>query len=238
MEIGLKIYPEDLDYAKKLARYCDFFEVTAIPGSDFRKLKLLGKPFTIHTIHSKWGFNTANPEKESTINRKGISVAEDAADILDADTIVVHPGYLESAGCSITTTIKTIRRLDKRFAVENLPPSTKGFVHVGCSLKELHKILSATKKRLCLDFPHAAEFAYQNGLDYTHFIKRLMRFSPEYFHISDTNIQDKRDLHLHLKEGDLRLDYFKDILPKDARVVLETAHEFRKQHKDIQVLRD
>ncbi len=238
MEIGIKIYPEDIAYAKKLSRYCDFFEVTAIPGSDFRALKSLKRPITIHAIHSKWGFNPANPEKQHTINKKGIEIAKKAADLLDAETIVIHPGYIESAACSITETIRTIKRLDKRFTVENLPPSTGGFDHVGGSLKELKKILTTTKKSLCLDFPHAAEFAYQNRLDYIGFIKRMMRFKPKYFHISDTKIQDKKDMHLHLKEGNLKMEYFKDIVPDDARIVLETAHEFRKQHRDIDILRE
>ncbi|MBW2971561.1 hypothetical protein KY359_00865, partial [Candidatus Woesearchaeota archaeon] len=41
MEIGIKIFPEDLAYAKKIVRYADFIEVTAIPGSNFRALKCL-----------------------------------------------------------------------------------------------------------------------------------------------------------------------------------------------------
>ena len=91
---------------------------------------------------------------------------------------------------------------------------------------------------MCLDFPHAAEYAHSIGEPYTNFIRGLLRLRPKYFHISDTRIQNKRDLHLHLKDGNLRIEYLKDLVPEDAKIVIETAHYFRKQHKDIDILRN
>lgn len=236
MKIGVKIFPEDLAYAKRIARYCDFFEVMAVPESNFRALKALGRPFTIHTIHSRWGFNPADPDKKK-INILGVETAKKAADILHADTIVVHPGELETDKCSIENSIRLLSRLDSRFIVENMPAFSGCFPHVGGSIEDILRIREKTKKGMCLDFPHAAEFAHQNHIYYIDFVKQLLSIKPRYFHISDTRLQDRKDLHLHLKEGNLRFWYFEKILPKDARIALETAHEFRKQHRDISLLR-
>ncbi|MBU2561314.1 MAG: sugar phosphate isomerase/epimerase [Nanoarchaeota archaeon] len=238
MDIGIKIYPEDLEYAKRIAKYCDFFEVTAIPKSNFRALKAIKRPFTVHTIHSHWGFNPADPAKKDTINRVGVETAKKAADILGAETIVVHPGYLEDKTCSIKHTISFIKRIDSRFVVENMPALGPGGKRIGGSLSEMRSILRDTRKSMCLDFPHAAEYAHHHGLDYIQFIKRLMALKPRYFHISDTRIQNRKDLHLHMKEGNLRLWYFEKLIPKGGRLLIETAHEFRKQHRDIALLRE
>ncbi|MBW2971850.1 sugar phosphate isomerase/epimerase, partial [Candidatus Woesearchaeota archaeon] len=239
MEIGIKIFPEDLAYAKKIVRYADFIEVTAIPGSNFRALKCLKKPFTIHTIHSRWGFNSADPEKKLTINRKGIETAKKAADILDADTIIIHPGYIEDRDCSLKQAISVIRPLDRRFIVENMPKYTKGRLHVGASLQQIKRIRQGTGKGMCLDFPHAAEYAHQSGIYYIDFIKKLLELKPRYYHISDTRIQNKKDLHLHLKDGNLRIKYLESIIPEPdrSRLLIETSHDFMKQHRDITLLR-
>jgi endonuclease IV len=237
MEIGIKIYPEDLSYAKRISRYCNFFEVMAVPESNFRSLKSIKKPFTIHTIHSHWGFNPANPEKHE-LNSLAVDTAKKAADILDADTIVVHPGYLESDRCSLKSAIRFIKAIDSRFIVENMPAQNGfGIPNIGGKLKEMKNILKKTKKSMCLDFPHAAEYAHKNHIYYLDFIRKMMNLKPRYFHISDTRIQNKRDLHLHMKEGNLKLKYFEKIVPKDSRLLIETAHEFRKQHNDILFLK-
>ena len=237
MEIGIKIYPEDIDYAKRIEKYCDFFEVMAVPDSDFRHLKRLKNPITIHAIHSRWGFNPADPEKHE-LNSLGVEAANNAADILDSDTIVIHPGYIESRRCSLKNVISFIKPLGSRFIVENMPAKNcYGMKNIGGSLREMKTILNKTKKRMCLDFPHAAEYAHKNHIYYIDFIKRLMKLNPSYFHISDTRIQNKKDLHLHLKEGNLKLWYFENIIPKDSRLLIETAHDFRKQHDEILFLK-
>ena len=237
MEIGIKIFPEDLNYAKRIARYCDFFEVMAIPRSNFRSLKCLGKPFTIHTIHGNFGFNPADPEKDRK-NRLGVETAAKAADILDADKIVVHPGWKENGRCSIENSISFISKLDSRFIVENMPALKKGAPHFGGSIHEIKRILNKTGKGMCLDFAHAAEFAYNYHMDYIKFIKSMMKLKPMYFHISDTKIRTKKDMHLHLREGTLKILYLESIIPENSRLLIETAHEFRKQHKDISFLRE
>ena len=66
----------------------------------------------------------------------------------------------------------------------------------------------------------------------------LLKLKPNYFHISDTKIQNRRDLHLHLKEGNLKFWYFEKIIPEKSRLLIETSHDFRKQHKDIKILRE
>lgn len=176
MEIGIKIFPEDFNYARRIKRYCDFLEVMAIPGSNFRRLRSLKIPFTIHCIHSHWGFNPANPLKNAEINKLGVETAAHAANVLGAERIVVHPGYLESRKCSLKNSIRFISRLDSRFIIENLPYlSGIGFINIGNSYRQVKKMMCRTGKGLCLDFPHAAEYAHRKGIYYIRFIKKLMR---------------------------------------------------------------
>jgi endonuclease IV len=237
MEIGIKIFPSDVAYGKKIAKYCDFLEVMAIPGTDFKKLRCFSKPMTIHTIHARWGVNLAD-SKKNKVNRLAVSTAIKAADILDAETIVIHPGQIENSYCDVDNAIKIISGLDSRFVIENMPHMAGSPPYVGGSYDELKMILREAKKSMCLDFPHAAIFALNNGLDYKRFIGKLMSLRPRYFHISDTRIKDRKDMHLHLKEGDLDLSYIEDILPDKCRVAIEDSHDFRKQHKDIEILRN
>lgn len=236
MEIGIKIFPKDFKYAERIARYCDFFEVTAIPGSNFRRLKQLKMPFTVHNIHNRWGFNLADQKKEK-FNKKGIVTSLRAAKILKSDIVVVHPGFIENKYCTLQNTIKQVSKLDNKFIIENVPAFTRGFPHIGASYSDLKEIISPTKKSICLDFAHAAEFAYFHNMDYIKFIKNLLKFKPTYFHISDTKLQTKKDMHLHLKEGDLNITYLENLVPKNGRILIETAHEFRKQHRDIASLK-
>jgi endonuclease IV len=237
MKIGVKIFPEDFEYAKKVAKYCDFFELMAIPGSDFKKIKELDKPFTIHCIHSRWGFNPADPAKKE-INAKGAKAASEAADILGADVIVIHPGYLETGDCSIDNAVSFLSALDSRFIIENMPEKEESHPHLGNSFDAISSMLKKTNKGICLDFAHAAAYAKFHGIDHINFIKKLTRFKPKYFHISDTRIETGEDLHLHLKEGDLKLLAIAKLIPKDSRILIETNQELKKQHQDILLLRE
>lgn len=237
MDIGIKIFPQDLAYAKRISRYCDFFEVMAIHGKDFRHLKAIGKPMTIHMMHARWGVNLADPKK-ARINRIAADTARKAADILSADTIVVHPGIIENSKCSVDDSINFIRGLDSRFIIENMPKMVGSCPVVGGSFEELRMMLKKTKKCMCLDFPHAAIYARCSGLEYILFIKKLLGLKPGYFHISDTRINDKKDMHLHLKEGDMNIRYLESLLPKDSRIAIENNHEFIRQHRDIDFLRN
>jgi endonuclease IV len=151
---------------------------------------------------------------------------------------VVHPGSISHRKCSTRRAIRFLKSLDKRFIIENLPGEGCDGRRIACSYRQMNNILKKTKKNMCLDFAHAAEYAYQNKKNYIDFIKKLLTLRPSYFHISDTRIQNKKDLHLHIKEGNLRLLYLEKLVPTDARITIETAHEFRQQHNDIMLLRE
>jgi len=236
MKVGIKIYPQDLEYAKKIAKYCDFFEVTAIPGSDFRSLKKLGKEFTIHNIHHDWDANPANPSRKK-LNAAGIAAAKEAADILGADSIVIHCGHIEDDGCSVESVLDTFSLLDSRFIIENVPAFTGRFKSIGGDFEEMNHILDKTGKKLCLDIAHAAAFALYDDMDYLGYIKKMLTLKPSYFHMSDTKVESKIDMHLHLKEGNLDIGKIKKMLPRSGRILLETGHDVEKQKQDIEILR-
>ncbi|MBW2964909.1 TIM barrel protein, partial [Candidatus Woesearchaeota archaeon] len=161
-----------------------------------------------------------------------------AADILGAEDVVVHPGSIEDRHCSTKNAVRFMRRLDDRFIIENLPGKGADGKRLGGSYWQMRSLLRKTGKGMCLDFAHAAEYAHQNKMDYIRFIKRMISLNPFYFHVSDTRLQTGKDLHLHLKEGNLRLFYLQKLVPAGARIAIETNHEFRKQHRDIMLLRE
>ncbi len=236
MKIGVKIFPQDLDYIPDIAKHCDFLEVMAIPGSDFKILKKFHENFSIHVAHERWGSNLANPVKKKT-NDICSKAASDAADILDADNIVIHPGFIESKSCTADEVIESLAKLDSRFIVENMPPfSMHDCQHIGSTVEELSRIMSASNKGLCLDVVHAACFAYKEKMDYLDFLKQLLKLKPKYFHIYNTK-EGIKDQHSHLKDGYLDIEKIVGILPDDAMLLLETPHGIKEQIEDVSRLR-
>jgi len=237
MDIGVKTYPQNWRYVSRLSRYCDFFEIMAVPDKDYSIFNDIDKPFTIHAIHSHWGVNLADPKKRK-INLLAVKSADKAARALGADTIVIHPGHIENGMCSEAHSVRFLKKLDSRFIVENMPQLKGGKAHVGSSFDELQRILDETGKRFCLDFAHASEYAYAHDMDYARFVKRLMLLKPKYFHVSDTRIGQGVDMHLHLGDGNLKLGYFLSLVPKRCQMVIENSHDFHKKLKDIEILRN
>ncbi|MBU4242495.1 MAG: hypothetical protein KKF52_04660, partial [Nanoarchaeota archaeon] len=83
---------------------------------------------------------------------------------------------------------------------------------------------------------HAALSAPMLKVDYKKFVKSFMKLKPKYFHMCGGNVL-KHDDHHPLMEGNYDQNYFKSLLPKKGRVILETPHNVQKHIQDINFLK-
>ena len=242
IKVGVKIWRVEPDLKELVERgRPDFIETMAIAGEDYRPLKDYGLPVTIHAEHIYFGVNQADPLLQEK-NARSLDFAIQTADMLGSDVIVLHPGCLMNHGCSMQAAIDFIRGArDPRIVVENMPNyiSADGRIpNVGRNIEEMRQILSATKAGFCLDIDHAAVAAADSGLDYMKVIREFMALKPDYFHVSDTTLKSKQGDHMHLGEGGLDLLGIKSLLPKGARVALETPVDVDGRIRDIEFMRE
>ncbi len=245
MKIGLKFFPNNRDYLKRLLPKAgvDFIELMAIQGEDFGLFGKLGIPVNLHCEHQDFGVNFANPEKEK-VNAAALNFALGLADKLGSRYIVVHPGYMENKRCSFAENIRFLNGFnDKRILIENLPHFSgkrKGTkkLFMGNSPEEIKDIMKGTGVGFCLDFGHAAVAAHRNGTDYIKTAHRFMKLKPAYFHISDNDLS--RDTHKNLGDGSLDIEAFCRMIrgKKNLWVAIETVHFTKKQINDVNVLRE
>jgi len=240
MKIGLKVWtPEQ---AVEMIEKCrpDFIETMAIESETYNKLKNYDIPFTIHMEHMKFGVNLADPNKKDR-NKLAMGFAIDTADMLDAKTIVVHLGFLDNKNCNLDVAMEFLNGFDdKRIVFENMPyyPLVGVKKTELCSnLTDIRKAIENTNKGFCLDFGHAAAGAYGLGIDYMKMVRDLMKLKPRYFHFHDSLIKVTTDKHLHLGGGELDIQAFKSMLPKDAWVALETPMDIKGRINDIKFMK-
>jgi len=239
MKIGIKLYNPDFRYLKKIIDYVDFIELTAQRGKDYSFLKDFDIPFTLHNEHWAFGVNPANSKLHER-NIESTAFSLDLANRINAKFIVIHPGFIEKYHCSRKTAMDFLKELDSRFVVENMPgrlPLHMKAETIGAKFEDIRKILQVTGKRFCLDFGHAAATACILGIDHVEFISKVLKLKPAYFHISDSNTESKTDEHLHLGMGNLNIRAFKNMIPSDSWVVIETFPDFEQQLKDITFMR-
>lgn len=247
LQVGLKFWPADMREFMAGPRYeevlgmIDFVEIMAIRGEDISFLEGFSKPITVHCMHSYPGFffNPGNPSKKKE-NRNLLDFALKSADTLGSDIIVVHPGFLEK-GSSPEAAGEFLKSFkDSRIRIETMPFETEGMAHLGRDPEGMGKILRISGKGLCLDLSHAFESSLAHGRDGMEFIREFLGMGPDYFHISDTDVDRAGrpvEFHKHLGEGMLDMMAMRDALPEGARVCLETPMDLDGRVRDIKFLR-
>jgi len=235
MDIGIKLYSEDLPMVEQFVDAADFMEIMIEPDFPYSGLKEYDIPYTIHAPHHKFKVNLADPELlESNLRR--VNQATEAADFLDADWVIVHPGEIANQNCSLGAVNTFLEEIsDDRVIVENMPyRSTEK--HVGHTPGELKELLKHSPG-ICLDFAHAA--VVEAGEDYHRIVEELAKLEPKLFHISDSHSDSGRDQHIALGDGDLELDYFKKIIKasESKKVTIETPPDRRRHLEEIGFLR-
>ena len=237
-KFGLKLYSNDLLNAPDLIGECaefvssvadSFIELMIVPGSsmeDLGKIKeqLSGIEVRVHAPHDGMGFDPANKELEQQ-NRELVALAQKAADLFDAKTIVVH------AGCGhgkqyIDETVRQFKLFnDSRIIVENLPYLDNGVLPMhGSTAEEISYIMKETGCGFCFDFSHAICAAQTLKMDIDKQLKGLFDLKPTVYHICDGYIDKDIDLHLFLGSGTFPLSHLiNDFTDKNAYITIETG---------------
>ncbi len=239
MKVGVKTYAdrEGYKYIKKIVGHCDFIEIMPLPtNSLWKKFLEFNVPVTIHAAHQKFG---ADPGDKKKHNKTDIclNLAIKAADAFGSDVIVVHPGTVGAKRKScMDTAIKYLKKYkEPRFHIENLP-SWKNHLELGTLPEEIANFEKEISCKTCFDFSHAAMSASMLNKDYKKFVKSFMKLKPKYFHMCGGDTIKHEDHH-PLSQGNYDQKYFKSLLPKRGRVVLETPHDLKNHIKDIKFLK-
>jgi deoxyribonuclease-4 len=203
MKFGLKLWSTNSDTlpeAEKLIKKDTFqyIELTPIPNTDISPFLSYDVPYTIHITTEKHKVNIANKNNHA-FSLEVIHNCIEWANMLDAQYLVLHPGYGD-----IEQSMELLEKLDdERILIENMPK--KGIndeLMIGYSPEQIEKLMN-NKFGFCFDLNHAIKAAISLGTDYKDFIDSFIhKFSPHYYHISDGNLNEETDLHLNICEGD------------------------------------
>ncbi len=200
--------------------FVEFMAVETSTKEDFLFLKdcFTDVEIRIHAPHHLMGFDVGNKSLE-TNNRKLFEHAQQAADILNAKTIVVHPGCDDG----IDVLKETVRQFklfdDKRIVVENLP-----WHMCGNTAEEITFIKEYCGCGFCFDFSHALCAANSLGIDAEKQLKGFFELRPDVYHLCDGDVMGLEDKHMHFGEGNYPLKHFiKDYTVEDAYITMETG---------------
>ena len=224
IEFGLKLWSLNYGLIGEAANLVkdgvfDYVELMVVPGTDISVFQKAGIPFIIHVASENWGVNIADESKEKS-DLKTIKECLDIADELNAKYLILHPGFGD-----FETAKKLLGNInDKRIVIENMPKvGMGGEPMIGWNPEQIVD-LCQDKFGFCLDFGHAVKAAASLNKNYRDIIDGFLKLKPAVCHISDGFIQDEKDSHLAIGDGDYDLKFFLDRVQRDGieYVTLET----------------
>ncbi|MDD4878279.1 MAG: TIM barrel protein [Candidatus Nanoarchaeia archaeon] len=238
MKVGIKTYADErgYNYIPKIIDYVDFIEILPLPDNGiYKNYADFDTEIRIHAPHQGQG---ANPADKNAVKRtmQCMKVAIEAADLFDSKTIVVHPGVYEGVGSAMRAIDFLKQFNDKRFIIENLPAECSRQRELGSTAEEIEPFLKSLDCGMCLDFGHASITERTSTKDYKQIITDFLKFNPKYFHIMGGSIKENID-HKNLFYGDFNIEFFKQCIPNDAYVCLETPHDAEMQKKEIEYIK-
>ncbi len=234
MRFGIKVREESLERVAECV-YPRGYE--AITGGKFDAVEIyIGRNFnidlledlslpsyrtTVHAAHGGEGFDPANREKHAECEEILGNTLE-AADILNSEGAVLHPGYDHGAGSLQAMLDFLLEHYDERLVFENCAPrldengnekeryllSTP--YQMGYFLGELRE--NSHKPKFAFDVMHAKVMSYFNNMDFLETIREFMKLNPKYLHFSWSG--SGKDEHRTLKEAPI------DSLGKIAKAIL------------------
>ena len=236
---GLKLWSRNFINNKKLCKEVektlkegvfDYWELFALPDtydvvkkdieSAFRGIRTV-----IHAPHSIQNLNPSDADSFSDNQRK-LSDSQKFADLLDADTIILHPGVMMGKN-DLEENIRQFKLFNEpRLTVENLPLlcSSTHRTMVGVKPSEIKQIIDETKCQFCLDFAHAICGANSYHCDVYQILDDFKKLKPKMYHLCDGYMDGIDDIHLHLGKGNYNLKRFvKDYTPQNATITMETG---------------
>jgi endonuclease IV len=244
MKIGVKLYPDRLEDAKRLQHDADYFEVLARQDQrkDVEAFGGLDKPtLVVHNEHLRFGVNISDRNKHD-LNLKSVRFAQEMADRFDSKYIILHSGK-KDGDYSVRNIIDFYKEIgDKRIVTENLPfkskAAGKSYVGFGRIREEISEIMKAAGVGLCFDFGHAWSVAFGLGKDHVKMTREFLKLKPSMFHFYDSLLKGEMETHLNIGDGDADVAFFKSLLPRNAIVSLETDFQDpKKQLNDVRFMR-
>jgi len=246
---GFKLFSSNLRTAPQLIDECAnyasarddmFIELMVVPDSTDNDLHVLKKRMQnvevrIHAPHNTMGFDAGNRELVKQ-NQNLLALAQKAADIFNAKTIVVH------AGCGrgqkyVEETARQFKLFnDKRIVVENLPCSaSNGDILHGNTPQEIEFIMRESGCGFCFDFSHAICAAVGLKLDMEKQFADFFAMKPNVYHMCDGVIASGEDTHMHFGDGDYPLKrLLQTLTDENAYITMETGKGVM-QHDDMWV---
>ncbi len=209
MRFGIKVWSTNKELLPLLRKHFelkefDYVEISALRNSyDEKSLSALKDiPAIVHIDNNQVNFADKGLEKE---NHEAILEAQRFADYLDAQYIIVHPGYDGSAAqCNAIVA----HAKDKRFCLENMPGKTVDLKHV-CIGRTYEELKSLSAPHYCLDIAHAIKASVTLQRDPLKMIEEFCALPLTVMHISDGKMATESDEHLNIGEGDFP---FKEML--------------------------
>ncbi|MGI5938970.1 MULTISPECIES: TIM barrel protein [Methanoculleus] len=247
-----------LDDPKTLARLTALYEEEAIhhvqvqavllPQPLFRehldRIAAAGIPAVIHAPHHGHGVNPCAPaaydnrpikEIEAYVE-EAMSQTLEAADVLGAETIVLHAGrYEPGADAAARETFAGFldRHSDPRFALENLPAVYAGYPLLGNTAKDLTALAGETITHFCLDFPHLACTTNYRGLSFTEELERFDALNVTHHHLSNIRRGSITDEHLELDHPEGGLDLNAVVSRLRRHPAVPTTLEYKEDSPEV-----
>lgn len=232
---GLKLWTSNREWFDQAAALhkegaFDFIEMYINPKQPLdesgRKV-LEGIPFGVHASH-ELDYFTFGPE-ELAVWRIVLSSAK----TLQANPIVVHPGYKHTIKGFDAFKAELAKINDPRIAIETMSGlDGKGVPLYGADLETWKRFKEL--KPVCFDVEKAAKAAIHLKQDWKTYLQAsLQELAPVYGHISGGEMSHAVDQHLDLWDSDMDWTFVKrglEALPHDIRLVFETP----KNGKDLQ----
>lgn len=224
IKFGLKLWSTNynlLNKAKELVEkdIFQYIELTPIPNTKIAPFIGYNLPYIIHITTEKHGLNISDKEK-AELNLKTIDNCIEWADRLNAKYLILHPGF-----GLIDNAMEFLNNIDdKRILIENMPKVGLNDEKMVGYLPEQVRELMDDKFGLCLDLNHGIKAAVSLRRPYKEFIKEFLESNPKMFHISDGRLNNEKDEHLNIGEGDYDFEFLMDCLKKTKSkyVTLET----------------
>lgn len=207
IEFGLKLWSTNIgliDQAIHLIdeKIFDYIELFEIPGTRISPF-MIDVPYIIHIPHEKFGVNIGDVSKKE-YNLQKINESISWADTLNAKYLILHAGY--DSMKHATDVLSEIA--DNRLLIENMPKvGLNDEPMIGYSPAQIEELIGDTEFGLCLDLNHAAKAAVSLEADYREYVQDFSVFDPKMFHISDGMLDNEKDEHLNIGEGDYDFNY-------------------------------
>lgn len=231
---GLKLWTKNQNLFEEAAQrfkegtfdFIEFYYHPEFPLDAETLRPLVGIPMGVHAPHELDDFLFGEKELKLWERTKSF------VDLVNASSIVVHPGYADTVPDMDAFHRELAKIDDPRVLIETMPgKDTLGRVLFGYDLPTLKSIHET--KAMCLDFEKSMKSAIYQKLDWKSFLDESMKvLTPNYFHISGGSTSNDLDEHTDLWESDMDWAFVKrqlESVPGEARLVFETP----KNGKDL-----